>query len=109
MPKATLKEEQSTQDVQQVERETISVIEQFLSSVAAIARERGGSLKGVEHIVFEMVVQHDEISFFIAVPEVIADLVEKQLHAVYPQAVIEPSEEYNIFNPAHRACGRRAF
>ncbi|MDP2587840.1 MAG: DUF87 domain-containing protein, partial [bacterium] len=110
VPKATLKEEQGTQDVQQVERETISVVEQFLSSVAAIAHERSGTLKGVDHIVFEMVVQHGEISFFIAVPQGIADLVEKQLHSVYPQAVIEPSEEYNIFIPriGHAVAARFA-
>ncbi|MFH0831113.1 MAG: type IV secretion system DNA-binding domain-containing protein [Parcubacteria group bacterium] len=99
LPKASLKEEQATQDYQQVEREAISVIEQFLASVAATARERRGALKGVEHITFEIVVQHDEISFYMAVPTVIADLLEKQLQAVYPQAVVEPAEEYNIFIP----------
>jgi len=99
VPKASLKESQSTQDVQQIERETISVVEQFLSGIASIARERGSTLKGVDHVTFEIVVQHDEISFYMAVPGPIADLLEKQLHSVYPQALVEPAEEYNIFIP----------
>ncbi|MFO0705193.1 MAG: type IV secretion system DNA-binding domain-containing protein [Candidatus Andersenbacteria bacterium] len=99
VPKATIKQEQSTQDVQQVERETISVIEQFLAGVASLARDRSKALSGANHITFELVVQHNEISFYLAVPGALADLLEKQLHAVYPQAVVEPAEEYNIFIP----------
>ncbi len=99
LPKAGAREEERTQESLQAEREVISVVEQFLASVAAIAHDTKKILKDVDHLTFEIAALHDEIQFYMAVPEPIADLIEKQLHAVYSQAVIEPADEYNIFLP----------
>jgi hypothetical protein len=108
LPKVGVKKEERTQESLQLEREVISVVEQFLSSVSAIARERKNALKDIDYVTFEIAAMHDEIVFYMAVPESIADLLEKQLHSVYNQAVIEPAEEYNIFLPrvgyAHAAA-----
>jgi len=48
-------------------------------------------------ISFEIVAQHEDISFYLAVPNRIAYFVEKQLHAAYPEAQIEWTEPYNVW------------
>jgi len=99
LPKAGAREEEKTQNSQQHLREVISVIEQFYASLYAVERERKKALRDVDHLTFEIAALHGEIRFYLAVPDSIVDLVEKQLHAVYPDAVIEAAEEYNIYLP----------
>lgn len=99
LPKAGAREEEKTQNSQQHLREVISVIEQFYASLYAVERERKKALRDIDHLTFEIAALHGEIRFYLAVPDSIVDLVEKQLHAVYPDAVIEAAEEYNIYLP----------
>jgi hypothetical protein len=99
VPKAGAKEEERTQESIQAEREVISVVEQFMASVAAIGREQKKLLKDADHLTFEIVALHDEITFYVSIPTPIADQIEKQIHSVYSQAVVEPVDEFNIYVP----------
>ena len=99
LPKVGAREQEKTQESQQHLREVISVIEQFLASLYAIERERKKALRDVDHLTFEIAALHGEIRFYIAVPDSIVDLVEKQLHSIYSDAVIEAADEYNIYLP----------
>ena len=53
-----------------------------------------------DHIALEIVKERtNNISFFITVPAYIRRFLEQQVHAQYPDAQIEPVEDYNIFTP----------
>lgn len=79
-------------------REKISVMEQFYASLAAL---QGGWFSPRPWMALEMTVpaKDVELSFYAAVPRKNAGAVEKLIHAYYPDASIEPSEDYNIFTP----------
>lgn len=47
---------------------------------------------------FEIVASHNRISFYVAAPKDSARYLEQQIHAHYPQAVIEELEDYNSFS-----------
>ena len=81
-------------------KEVISVAETFYSNIGVIHNKRK-SLKnylvGSPHIAAEIVAKNNEIFFYLAVPHVYLDLVEKNLSGQYPDCHIERSEEHNIF------------
>ncbi|OGB75295.1 hypothetical protein A2810_00390 [candidate division Kazan bacterium RIFCSPHIGHO2_01_FULL_49_10] len=54
------------------------------------------SFKG-EHITLEIMAQSGLIGFYISVPDKLSTLLEKQVTAQYPEAVIEEVEDPNIF------------
>ena len=58
------------------------------------------------HAVFEVAVHHtgEDIYFYIAVPEESIDYAMREIHGLWPEAMIEPSGDYNIFNPEGEAC-----
>lgn len=78
-------------------KETVAVAEQFLSSLISIGKSTPGWISIQEHIAFEIVAEEKKISFYLAIPERAIDLVVKQVQALYPDAAIEPAEEYNFF------------
>ncbi|MBI5465956.1 MAG: type IV secretory system conjugative DNA transfer family protein [Candidatus Kerfeldbacteria bacterium] len=52
-----------------------------------------------DHLSLELVAQNGVISFYLAVPQKLKDFVEQQVHAHYPNAVLEEVTDYNIFSP----------
>ncbi len=89
-------------------REQIAVADTFFSSIAGLHKEKGLGpwLRGRnDHIAFEIVVKENKISFYVAVPDKIRDLVEQQIHAQYPHAEITEESDYNIFKPTSHVVG----
>lgn len=77
----------------------IDAAEQLFSSLASL--RKGGwnqFLKPQEHFSLEIVATPGDIRFYIAVPQRLKDLIEKQIHGSYPGAEIREVDEYNIFS-----------
>lgn len=67
-------------------------------------------LFGQEHFSFEIVgIGGGEITFYMAVPRALAEIIKKQINAQYPEAFVEPVEEYNIFRPDYKVIGAQYF
>jgi len=88
-------------------KEIISVMEQFYASLSNLREKKGTFLYGQPHLVFEIATPQigEEISFYLAVPRGYEDVLEKQIHGFYPQASVEKTEDYNIFNPTGQTAG----
>ncbi|MEO8065264.1 MAG: type IV secretion system DNA-binding domain-containing protein [Candidatus Doudnabacteria bacterium] len=88
------------QEPQKEEKDIIGIAEQFF---ATIGTTEGTDLKhflGInEYMSFEIAAHKKKISFYINVPKRSQNLVEKQLHAQYPNAQIDLVKAYNIFSP----------
>jgi len=86
----------------QVLQEKIGVMETFITAIAALHAEKGFMtwLRGKQDIFsFELVINKGKISFYVACPVKFQKLVEDQIVAQFPDAVIEPVADYNIFKP----------
>jgi hypothetical protein len=104
LPKKVKKEEGEAPKAQ---KEIISVMEQLYASLSNIKETKGTFLYGQPYLVFEIATPHagEEIAFYMAVPRNYEDVIEKQIHGFYPQAAIEKTEDYNIFNPEGGVAG----
>lgn len=79
--------------------ERLAVAEQLFASLHSIYR--GGltaSLFEQDAISFEVAASEGEIGFYAGVPLHLQSLVEKQIHAYYPDAEITPVPLYNVFS-----------
>jgi hypothetical protein len=80
----------------------IDAMEQLFSSLYAL--KKGGPwwklpwLSPQDHISFELVGRHEDIRFFVSVPNQHRDLLEKQIHGTYPGAIVKEVEDYNLFD-----------
>lgn len=86
-------------DARKSPQEVISVAEQFFSSLTFLKRQHTSFFDPRDHIVFEIAATGKNISFYMVIPEDLAQVAERQLHAVYPKASIEPVDEYTVFEP----------
>lgn len=85
--------------IQQIQ-EKIGVMETFFSLLAALKAERGFKswLRGRQDILsVELVINGGKIDFYISCPIELEHMVEDQIHAQFPSAVIMPTVDYNIF------------
>ena len=76
----------------------IDAMDQFFSALYSI--KQGGwkqKYKKQASISFEMVAKKEDIRFYIWTPKEFQDLVEKQVHGVYPDADVQEVTEYNLF------------
>jgi hypothetical protein len=83
----------------------IAVMEQFLSGLGAL---RDKTMRyGQPYIVLEMAVpfSSSEISFYLAAPKKYETFIEKQIYGFYPKAIVQKTEDYNIFSPTGFASG----
>src|SRR3990167_3981912 len=79
-------------------REAMSVAEQFFASFSSLYEKAlEHQLFGQETISLELVVKDTLISFFIAAPKHLQEVVERTLHSYYPDAHVEPSQEFRMF------------
>jgi hypothetical protein len=84
--------------------ELISKFEQFLASIHSIY-EKGIKRKftGQDHISLEIVAKEKEIYFYVGCRKSIASMVEKQIHAQYPNASIVRIKDFHLFNKSQKA------
>ena len=89
------------------EKEIVSVMEQLYASLSNIKETKDVFIYGQPHLIFEIATPQvgEEIAFYMAVPRGYEDVIEKQIHGLYPDASVEKSEDYNIFNPQGAASG----
>lgn len=77
----------------------IDAAEQLFSSLSSLRKGGWGSfLKPQEHFTFEIVATPGDIRFYVATPQRLKDLIEKQIHGAYPGADVKEVDEYNIFS-----------
>ncbi len=98
------KEDAKQQDLQ----EDISVAENLYSTLGGLRAQRGlKALLGTrnDHFSFEIVLQNGLIYFYIGVPQKQIDFFKERFHSIYPDAEIEPIEDYNIFTPQGKVIG----
>ncbi|MBI4836966.1 MAG: type IV secretion system DNA-binding domain-containing protein [Candidatus Portnoybacteria bacterium] len=88
-------------------RDVISVMEQFYTSLTQLRDRNEPLLYGVPHIVFEVATPQvgEEISFYMAVPKKWEEVIEKQINGFFPEAAIDKTKDYNIFNPEGGTAG----
>ncbi len=87
--------------IQQI-REEISKGEMIFSSIGGLKAQKGFKhwLFGRnDQFSFEVVASSNKIAFYVVVPDKDSRYIEQQIHAIYPEAVLEELEDYNIFKP----------
>ncbi len=78
----------------------IDAAEQLFAGLTSLKTAKGrlAFFKIPDSIAFEIVARPGDIRFHVSVPRHIKDMVEKQIHGSYPDALIKEVEEYNIFS-----------
>lgn len=102
---------QQEPNIQQI-REKISLMEQFYSSLSLIRDKPWKVLfYGRPTFSLELTVPSvgEEISFYVALPRRFVNSVEKIILGIFPEARIEESRDYNIFNPEGVAVGSEIY
>lgn len=85
----------------QMLQEEIAQGETIFASIGGLRAQRGLKawlLGRNDHYSFEIVAQNKKINFYIVTPRAMQRYIEQQVHAYYPDAVIEIVNDYNIFN-----------
>jgi hypothetical protein len=85
-------------------KEEIGAMEQLLTALSSIKDRRGiinRLIYGSPCISLEIAnsAKSEEIIFYIALPKKFRESIEKQIHSFFPGAVLEKTEDYNIFFP----------
>lgn len=79
-------------------KEQISLMEQLLASLKALhSRGIKSWIFGQDYLSLEYVAHKQEIYFYVVVPKKAKNLIEKQISGYYPDAVIDETEEIDIF------------
>jgi len=82
-------------------KEEIAKGETIFAAIGGLKAERGLAswFKGrSDHFSFEVVASHNRIAFYVVSPRSEVRYLEQQIHAHYPEAVIEEVEDYNSFS-----------
>jgi len=98
LPRYTSKDDEEKRE----EKDRIALMEQFLSSFINLKPSGFGALRGREpYIVLEMAVHNrgENVHTYISVPKNLENILEKQVHGFFPDAQVEKTKDYNIFNP----------
>lgn len=89
-------------------REKIALMEQLYTSLHGIKDSAWRSFfYGKRVFALELTVPHvgEELSFYVAVPRKRTASVEKIIQGIFPEAHVEVSRDYNIFNPKGAVVG----
>ena len=90
-------------------KEHLKIAEQFYSFLAGFKEKNKIKrfLIGDPCLVFEIAVHRigEAIYFYVACPRQISQMVEKQILGFWPRAQVQPSLDYNIFNPVGDSAG----
>lgn len=100
LPKET-PEDNKKEDRSQELKEEIAKGETVFSAIGGLKAQRG--LRAWfwgrdDQFSFEIVANYSRISFYVAAPPGNFRYLEQQIHAYYPEAVIEEMEDYNAFS-----------
>ncbi len=101
LPKERPEDSNQAWTVQQL-REEIAKCEGLFTAIGGMKAQHGlkNWLYGrTDHFSFEIVAHAKLISFYVAAPVEHTNYLEQQLNAIYPEAVIEPVRDYNMFTP----------
>jgi len=103
-------EGQDAERKNQAEKEEIAVMEHLLTTLSDIQIKKGllhNIFYGKPQLAFEVAVPSDgdQITFYIAIPNKLRELVEKQIHSFFPSAYIERVKDYTIFRPKSFTAG----
>lgn len=91
-------------------KEMIWPAEQLFASLKSIySRKLKHKILGQDTISFEYIVQDWEIMFYVVVPKQYKALVEKQINWFYTDAIIEETQEVNIFKNKKSYTGTYLF
>ena len=90
--------------------EFFKTAEQFYNSLTGLGRGRRALFVDAPHFVFEIAVHRagEQIHFYVAAPRASAGMIEKQILSFWPKAQIQPTTDYNIFNPNGKSLGSSA-
>ena len=100
------KKEEGQNQTAEAWKEEILAMEQLLGSLSLL-KPRAPFLKKLffapPTVIFEIAnpSTSEEIFFYLSVPKVYRESIEKQIHSFFPQAVIERVKEYTIFSPGN--------
>ncbi len=86
----------------QMLHEEIAKGETIFASIGGLQAQRGLKawfLGRNDHFSFEIVAINKKIYFYVVTPRAMQRYIEQQVHAYYPQAVIELVDDYNLFHP----------
>jgi hypothetical protein len=84
-------------------KDYLKTCEQFFSSLVGIKKKN-------VYLVFEIAVPRigEEIQFYVASPKEFSQLIEKQILSFWPNAQVQLTQDYNIFNPEGFSLGAEA-
>ena len=100
LPKEKPEDDKKLNNVQTM-REEIAKGETIFSAIGGLKAHRGFNswLTGRhDHFSFEIVASHNKIYFYVVSPFDDLRYIEQQIHAYYPDAVVEEVEDYNPFS-----------
>jgi TraM recognition site of TraD and TraG len=87
-------------------KEQVSLMEQLLASLKSLhSWGMKSKLFGQDYLSLEYVAHKQEIYFYVVVPKKAKNLIEKQISAFYPDAVIDQTDEIDIFEGKKSAKG----
>lgn len=92
--------QERTEFTVQMFQEEIAKGETIFASIGGLQAERGimaWLLGRSDHYSFEIVAMKKKIYFYMVTPKAMQRYVEQQVHAHYPEAVVEIVDDYNIF------------
>ncbi len=98
LPKDTDNEEDKSDDI----HEEISKAEIIFASIGGLKAQKDLKSKFMgrtDHFSFELVAHNGKIAYYVAAPKRSLRYLEQQIHAYYPDAVLEEIEDYNMFTP----------
>ncbi len=102
VPKELRKEDAAQDKSQQQLQELIARMENVFSTFGSLKHESGfhAWLMGrSDHVSCEIVVDQEKILFYVVTPEKWQAFFEEQIHAQFPFASIDETNDYNIFSP----------
>ncbi len=82
-------------------KEEIAKGETVFAAIGGLRAQRGFNkwfLGRTDHFSFEIVASHNKIAFYAVAPKREARYLEQQIHAHYPEAMVEEVDDYNAFN-----------
>lgn len=89
-------------------RERIALMDQLYSHLHVVRDSWWhGFFYGKPVFALELTIPHigEEISFYMAVPRRLVPAIAKIIQGIFPEAHVEPSKDYNIFNPDGESAG----
>ncbi|MFA6130654.1 MAG: type IV secretion system DNA-binding domain-containing protein [Patescibacteria group bacterium] len=108
VPKFANEEETRNDGGMQKLQERIGIAETFYAAVGGLSSQKGITawfFGRQDHLALEMVAHEKLITFYLTVPQYLLEFVEQQLHAQYPDASVQPVEDYNMFCPTGTILG----